>query len=556
MADQERVRKVGRNQACPCRSGQKFKRCCGAVATALPDRQRDEALMQALRAKQAEIAQKEDQQGLGRGIMSGELGGRRFVFVGDRCWHSARWITFHDFLDEYLVHQLGIEWYKDEMKKPHEQRHRIVRWRVEAFEEMKRTATTVGRLSTGVMNGTQQAYLNLAYNIYLIAHHAPIGGTDQLIQSFVTRLRSSKTDEFTGKLFETYAAAMFLKAGFRLEYEDEADGTTSHVEFVATYPVTGRKFSVEVKSRNPRGGDPPAGDDYRHIRVNYKLAAALKKKAAHTRIVMIEINVKDILTRLAMEGWPRAASEQVQTLERTRIENGEEIEPAYVLVTNHTFHNNPEIPASLQAVFLGYGIPDFGPHLQFSSLKEYLDIVDRHKEVNALITSMKTHYRIPETFDGQNPELVFGKNVQPPLKIGNRYLIPMEDGSATPAVLQTVCVREKERQVMGGYQTDAGTAVLATTPLSDAEFRAWRRHPKTFFGEIREVPNVAETWLHMAIQLYQSYKDSRREQLLQMVSSFPDAAELAKLSQRDLAVEYCDRISKHVFYRETKPKPA
>ena len=225
--------------------------------------------MQALRAKQAEIAQKQNQQGLGRGIISGELGGRRIVFVGDRCWHSPRWLTFHDFLDEYLVRQLGVEWHKAEMEKPHDRRHRIVRWRVEAFEAMKRTSTTVGRISTNVMNGTQQAYMNLAYNIYLIAHHAPVGQSEKLMKTFVTRLRSSKSDEFTGKLFETYAAAMFLKAGFTVEYEDESDGNSSHVEFIATYPQTGKKFSVEVKSRNPRAGDPPVGDDYRHIRVNF-----------------------------------------------------------------------------------------------------------------------------------------------------------------------------------------------------------------------------------------------------------------------------------------------
>jgi hypothetical protein len=37
-------------------------------------------------------------------------------------------------------------------------------------------------------------------------------------------------------------------SGFALEFEDETDSTTSHVEFVATYPKTGKKFSVEVKS--------------------------------------------------------------------------------------------------------------------------------------------------------------------------------------------------------------------------------------------------------------------------------------------------------------------
>jgi uncharacterized protein len=28
----ERVRKIGRNELCPCGSGKKYKRCCGAAA--------------------------------------------------------------------------------------------------------------------------------------------------------------------------------------------------------------------------------------------------------------------------------------------------------------------------------------------------------------------------------------------------------------------------------------------------------------------------------------------------------------------------------------------
>jgi len=55
---------------------------------------------------------------------------------------------------------------------------------------------------TGVMTGVQRAYLNLAYNTYLIAHHAPHGQSDKLLETFLVRLRSERSSDFTGKLFE------------------------------------------------------------------------------------------------------------------------------------------------------------------------------------------------------------------------------------------------------------------------------------------------------------------------------------------------------------------
>ena len=108
----------------------------------------------------------------------------------------------------------------------------------------------VGGIISAPMTGAQRAFLNLAYNIYLIAHHAAPNEDKALLATFVSKLKSDRTDDFIGKLFETYAAAAFLKAGFTVEYKDESKGGNSKVEFVASYPRTGRKFSVEVKSRN------------------------------------------------------------------------------------------------------------------------------------------------------------------------------------------------------------------------------------------------------------------------------------------------------------------
>jgi len=136
-----------------------------------------------------------------------------------------------------------------------------------------------------------------SFHTGIIAHHTEKNG-DAIVKRYVDRLKSTRSDDFAGALFETYAAAAFLKAGFTLAFENEQDGSLSHVEFIAHYPRTGNRFSVEVKARDR--GTSVAGaadvDDVKRLRVANKLNKALGKKAAHTRVVMIEINVPDVVT--------------------------------------------------------------------------------------------------------------------------------------------------------------------------------------------------------------------------------------------------------------------
>jgi hypothetical protein len=177
------------------------------------------------------------------------------IAVGKRVHFSNKWQTFHDFLRDHLFSLLGKEWGAAELVKPPEKRHRILRWFDQASEDARRTGTKTGEVYTAPMSGATRAFLNLAYNIYLIAHHTEKDG-DAIVKGYVDRLKSTRSDDFAGALFETYAAAAFLKAGFTLSFENERDGSVSHVEFVALHPKTGKRFSVEVKARYGRGLGP------------------------------------------------------------------------------------------------------------------------------------------------------------------------------------------------------------------------------------------------------------------------------------------------------------
>lgn len=539
--------KIGRNQPCPCGSGKKYKKCCGDLrARESPFRQldphMDRIFRQKLREIEAERIQRKKQQGLGRPIIAADFHDHRIVAVGNKLYRSKKWKTFQDFLRDHVIDQLGCEWFKGEVAKPEHQQHPIARWFEQSIADLKRLGKQEGEIVTSPMTGAQSAFLNLAYNLYLIAHHAEPRESDQLVATFVARLKSQRSDDFIGKLFETYAAAAFLK-GFTLSYENESDGKTSHVEFVATYPSTGKKFSVEVKARNRATSEDGPADDVKRLRVASKLNKALAKATEHVRVVMIEVNVPDVVMEESPAGWPRAALEQIRYAEQNPPKESA-MPCAYVIVTNHAFHNNlTTVGSGTAVVATGYRIPDFGPGVGFDRFKKFLEWKERHKEMLALLDSMKTHYEIPSTFDGKIPELAFnGSSKLPRLRFGQWYLVPQTDGSEILGRLYEATVLEHEKLVCGAYETSDGQHILATSPLTDEELSAWRRHPDTFFGEVRHVGKKVENWLELCEFFYESYKNTPRDRLLEWMKDAPDIEDLRNLSQEDLAVVYCERL--------------
>jgi len=389
---------IRRNQPCTCGSGRRYKHCHGALDST-PAHGLAASAAAALWEAEGLQLERTRQQGLGRPIMSAQVGANRVVVVGKGKIYTGRWQTFHDFLRDYLIQSLGAEWVQTEQRKPLGQTHIVAQWYAHAVEH----AATMGQsegIYSGPMTGAIRAFLQLAYNVYLIAHH---GEGEVMLTRFLRRLKSPRMDDFTGALFETYAAATFLKAGFSLAYEEIGPRQTSCVEFVARWPKTGQLFAVEVKARLRTGDAPEAGDRYeeiRRLRVGQKLVDALRKAADHTRVVMIEVNVPDRLqSSELLAGWAAAAVEQVRANEEATQPDGSSYPPAYVFITNRPFHHNMAgLARGTEAVATGFRIADFGPLARFESVAEATAACERHAAMFALLASMKTHDVIPASF--------------------------------------------------------------------------------------------------------------------------------------------------------------
>src|SRR5688500_2503282 len=128
----QRRRKVGRNEACPCKSGKKYKHCHGSPAApaALQASHRYPDVQQLSSFQEAMRRQRTNQQGLGTPIISAEMRGTRFVAVKNRLLHSNKWRTFIDFLGDYNMTAIGKDGWgtKEIEEKRLEDRHPILQW--------------------------------------------------------------------------------------------------------------------------------------------------------------------------------------------------------------------------------------------------------------------------------------------------------------------------------------------------------------------------------------------------------------------------------------------
>lgn len=508
-------KKIGRNDSCPCGSGKKYKKCCYNKSNSMTI---DIKLQQErLKAKQIQI---EKQQGLGRSIISIEHNGYRFVAVGPRMYYSEKWKTFHDFLLEYIRIIFGKEWGQKEFSKPFEERHPVVQWYETSHKYMRNQHRTAG-INNAPMIGALSVYINLSYNLYLLAHNVEI--QERLIR------RLKDISQFRGAYYETCVAAEFIKAGFELEIENEEDSKTTHCEFTATAKTTGQKYSTEAKARQPYKN---------HSSIGNQLYKALKKEAKHNRVIFIDVNIKDFMNEVP------AIIDELKSKEDTLKIEGLTASPAYVFITNHPYDYELERVGERRAGFAhGYKIPEFSFDFKFTNIRDALKARDKHKDMFDLVKSMCEHEEIPSTFDGEYPEFSFSdKDVPQRLIIGNTYAIPGPEGKDIPGVLTNAIVLEKEKKVMGCYQIKGGKQVMCSNPMTEEELIAYRRHPDTFFGVPLNQNKEAKDPLEFFDFLYEAYKNCPRDKLLDHLKNHPNFEQLKTQDNNELVITYCESV--------------
>lgn len=464
-----------------------------------------------------------------------EAFGHRLVAVKSKLHFSKEWKTVPDFLSHYIKTAMGEDWGTAELKKPLEQRHPILQWYQKVCEQQRAAQTEHGKVFSTPITGAIASYLHLAYDLYTLEHNV------ELQKKLVARLRIEAN--FEGARYEVFVAAALIRAGFEIEFENEDDGSRTHCEFTATYRVTERKFSVEAKCQT--------GNSFK---LGRQLNRALAKQADHERLVFIEINEPDDGTK---PGIPALLSKGLRILRRFegKLVAEKPLPSAYLLVTNTPWHYHLEGDKfRCSSMAEGFQIPDFKMDAEFPTLRAAIIARKKHRELFALMLSLRDHSGIPETFDGEIPEFAFGEG-PPRLLIGHRYLIPDADGLEQVGTLTTATVSEAERTAYCGFALPSGKSIICTNPLTDAEMAAWKEYPDTFFGTLGQRSNKAESPLELYDFFLTAYSKTPKERLLEFLAGAPDLEDLKKLDQPTLANTYCERIAMAAFAKEEAQPP-
>jgi hypothetical protein len=246
-------------------------------------------ILAAIERHKAEDLIRQQQQGLGRPLVSMKMGGQQIIAAGDTLYHSPKWKTVPDFLSDYLRTILGGEWGNAEIKKPLSERHPVLQWYNEYCHFQRSMPGAPDEIKSAPMTGVVYCYLGLAYSLFLLKHNVEL--QDRLIK------RLKDPANFQGAYYELIVANSLIRAGFELVLENETDRLTKHCEFSAVSKRTRKKYWVEAKMRSVVGvlgkteNDGTKKADATSELIKH-LNAALKKPAADERLIFIDLNTE------------------------------------------------------------------------------------------------------------------------------------------------------------------------------------------------------------------------------------------------------------------------
>ena len=234
--------------------------------------------------------------------------------------------------------------------------------------------------------------------------------------------------------------------------------------------------------------------------------------------------------------------------------NGASPPPAYIMLSNWPFrHRLGKGMVQRAALLTGIGIDKIAEDVRFHSLRELAEFRAEHQDVFRVAKEF-TNMSIPRTLDGSLPAKAFGKPGQQPILIGERYLVPTQDGTEAPGELLSAHVDEHAGSVMAMVRLDDGMTIICSMPLSAEELALYRDSPETFFGKY-EPRNKIEHPVELYEWILKVYKSTPREKLIEWMKDHIDPTALASMSQEELVKRYAEGIAQGAIMNMKGWKP-
>lgn len=528
--------KVGRNQACPCGSGKKYKRChgpYGGVPAPLPNPINVLANLNKKAAGQdaAEFIRLK-QQGKGRPIVAGKVAGHQVVAVGEEVHWSSKWKTFADFLADYMKKKLGADWANAELAKSPTERHPLMQWAFTLGEYQKETIKKPGEVVSAPLNGVVACYLGTAYALYLLQHNVEL--QDRLLN------RLKDIGQFQGAYYELFVASTLIRAGFTLALEDESDGSTKHCEFSASSQKTGKKYWVEAKMRSVEGmlGRTAAdggADAKPFARMIPHLNAALAKPASDERLIFIDLNTPPKMDKNGLPDWLETAMRRLEQFEKAENSTGAS---AYVFLTNIAYHRDLMGQPLFAASPFGLGLPDFN-RPGIIRVSDAYRAKRKHADAHDIGHSIEEYLRFPTTFDGKLlSETSRGASAHP--KIGETYFFPNVDGRDITGTVTEALVDEQKKTVILGISNDT-EHLLLQAPMPDKDLAEWKEFGDAVFDK---KPSVSGTHAKNELEMFEWFmevcKDLPRDKIIANFAT--GSLDFDSMTDEDLRIVYCENL--------------
>lgn len=211
----------------------------------------------------------------------------RIVCVGSDIHYGREWKSFHDFLLDYIWILCDQNWVMRQYELEVAQRHVVLQW----HDSLKRFTENSSRdefgFYKGEVCGACRSILDLSYDLYTLRHH-------QRLQDRVLQRLFYSRGQFQGARHELFAAATVIRAGMEIDFEDESDLSSKHLEFTAIDKVRSQVWGIEAKSKHRHGA---LGFSTETKKINSKpgvkelLLKAQKKSDEHPLVVFVDLNL-------------------------------------------------------------------------------------------------------------------------------------------------------------------------------------------------------------------------------------------------------------------------
>ena len=254
--------------------------------------------------------------------------------------------------------------------------------------------------------------------------------------------------------------------------------------------------------------------------------------------MFLDLN-KSLLTHEAAERAVDRAEYIISQSEGMQID-GQPAPPAYVCITNMSDQYVLDTTAVTTMIsFRGFKIPDF-MGVEFPSIREAVRARERHWPMFQLLKSIEEHRDIPQTFSGELPSEAFVENPPERLQVGNFYAVPGPDAVEVAAKLMSATVMNGKAYAVLNDPNNS-KSWIGTFDMTPEELADYENYRETYFGVHEKSGRKIETAVEMFDWLFDVYRHTPKEKLLELMAGHPDHEGLRDFQQKELAEILCER---------------